>query len=154
MVLLNINCNQTIAIRGVYEEIQVETFSGQQHALILYLQLILHSVIKHLIKSFVETVAWLRTNWLKFSLDINTKMIRTGKATKGYGKDVSPFTEDVHPSVVTSADFWVRGHLTRFCTSFTSSCSCIDLGGILFIFKPGSGHNIIADTSILELMQN
>lgn len=87
-------------------------------------------------------------------MDINTKMMRLGKATRGYGKDVSPFTEDVHPSVVTLADLQVGGHLTRFSTAFTSSCSCMDLGGILFIFKPGSGHNTTVNSPILELMQN
>lgn len=77
-------------------------------------------------------------------------MMGLGKATRGYGKDVSPFTKDVHPS----ADFRVRGHLTRFSTAFISSCSCMDLGGILFIFKPGSDQNITADSPILELMQS
>lgn len=43
---------------------------------------------------------------------------------RGYRKDASPFTEDVHPSVVTSADFQVRGHLTRICTALASSCTC------------------------------
>lgn len=61
-------------------------------------------MIKHLIKSLVETVACLRANLLKFSLDSNTKMT-AGKATRGYGKDVSPFAEYMHPSAATSPDF-------------------------------------------------
>lgn len=85
--------------------------------------------MKHLSKSFVEIVAWLRVNWFEFSLDINTKMLRLGKATRGYGKHISLFIEDVHPSVVTLAEFWAGGHLTRFSIAFTSLCSCI-----LFLF--------------------
>lgn len=80
-------------------------------------------------------------------------MMRPGKATRGYGKDVSLFIENVHPSVVSSADSKVRGHLIRFSTAFISSLNCFDLGGILFIFNPGSGHSITAGCPALELMQ-
>jgi len=80
--------------------------------------------------------------------------MRLGKTNSGHGKDVSPFTEDVHPLVTTSADFRVKGHLLDFSTVFKSSCGCMDLGGISFIFKPGSRHNITVDHLILELTQN
>ena len=105
------------------------------------------SVIKHLIKSLAETVTWLKANWLKFSLDINTKMMGLGEATQRYREDVRPFTEDVHLSVVTSVDFLIWGHLIRFYTAFKSSCSCTAQGGILFIFKQGSGHCITVNSS-------